>query len=72
MITIEVKDPQVYGDIEWISVQIHGQSFMLHQIVGFSTALFATADVGIEEDDVSRYAGLSNKLTTLARPRDIR
>ncbi|WWC62989.1 tRNA pseudouridine(38-40) synthase [Kwoniella dejecticola CBS 10117] len=32
MIRLEVKDPQVYGDIEWISVQIHGQSFMLHQI----------------------------------------
>jgi tRNA pseudouridine(38-40) synthase len=33
MIRLEVKDPQVYGEIEWISVQIHGQSFMLHQIV---------------------------------------
>ncbi|WWC88286.1 tRNA pseudouridine(38-40) synthase [Kwoniella dendrophila CBS 6074] len=32
MIKLEVKDPQVYGDIEWISVMIHGQSFMLHQI----------------------------------------
>ncbi|WVQ96606.1 tRNA pseudouridine(38-40) synthase [Kwoniella sp. CBS 9459] len=32
MIKLEVKDPQVYGDIEWVSVQIHGQSFMLHQI----------------------------------------
>ncbi|WVQ84230.1 tRNA pseudouridine(38-40) synthase [Cryptococcus sp. DSM 104549] len=32
MMNLEVKDPQVYGDIEWISVQIHGQSFMLHQI----------------------------------------
>ncbi|WVQ73440.1 tRNA pseudouridine(38-40) synthase [Cryptococcus sp. DSM 104548] len=32
MIKLEVKDPKVYGDIEWISVQIHGQSFMLHQI----------------------------------------
>nr|XP_031858534.1 tRNA pseudouridine(38-40) synthase [Kwoniella shandongensis]KAA5525606.1 tRNA pseudouridine(38-40) synthase [Kwoniella shandongensis] len=32
MIRLEVKDPQVYGEIEWISVQIHGQSFMLHQI----------------------------------------
>ncbi|KAK4684269.1 tRNA pseudouridine38-40 synthase, partial [Tremellales sp. Uapishka_1] len=32
MISLEVKDPVVYGEIEWISVQIHGQSFMLHQI----------------------------------------
>ncbi|WRT66743.1 tRNA pseudouridine(38-40) synthase [Kwoniella shivajii] len=32
MLRLEVRDPQVYGEIEWISVQIHGQSFMLHQI----------------------------------------
>ncbi|KIR52998.1 tRNA pseudouridine(38-40) synthase [Cryptococcus gattii Ru294] len=32
MIQLEVKEPKVYGEIEWISVQIHGQSFMLHQI----------------------------------------
>lgn len=32
MISLEVRDPAVYGDIEWISVRIHGQSFMLHQI----------------------------------------
>lgn len=33
MIKLEVREPAVYGEIEWISVQIHGQSFMLHQIV---------------------------------------
>ncbi|TXT13262.1 hypothetical protein VHUM_00629 [Vanrija humicola] len=32
MISLEVRDPAVYGDIEWLSVRIHGQSFMLHQI----------------------------------------
>ncbi|KAI5999364.1 pseudouridine synthase [Pisolithus orientalis] len=31
MIRIEVSDPAVYGDTEWISVLFHGQSFMLHQ-----------------------------------------
>ncbi|KAI6041256.1 pseudouridine synthase [Pisolithus marmoratus] len=31
MITIQVSDPAVYGDTEWISVLFHGQSFMLHQ-----------------------------------------
>ncbi|KAI6114821.1 pseudouridine synthase [Pisolithus croceorrhizus] len=31
MIKIEVSDPAVYGDTEWISVLFHGQSFMLHQ-----------------------------------------
>jgi tRNA pseudouridine38-40 synthase len=39
MITIDVSDPTLYGDIEWISVKIHGQSFMLHQIVGLLTIL---------------------------------
>ncbi|KAF8074960.1 pseudouridine synthase [Lyophyllum atratum] len=28
---IEIADPVVYGDTEWISVLFHGQSFMLHQ-----------------------------------------
>ncbi|KAH9479442.1 tRNA pseudouridine synthase 1 [Psilocybe cubensis] len=28
---IEVADPVVYGETEWISVLFHGQSFMLHQ-----------------------------------------
>jgi len=31
---IEVSDPMVYGDTEWISVLFHGQSFMLHQVRG--------------------------------------
>ncbi|KAH8103991.1 tRNA pseudouridine synthase [Cristinia sonorae] len=33
MRSIEVADPVVYGETEWISVLLHGQSFMLHQIV---------------------------------------
>ncbi|KZT59508.1 pseudouridine synthase [Calocera cornea HHB12733] len=32
MMSLEVRDPQVVGDTEWISVKFHGQSFMLHQI----------------------------------------
>ncbi|KAF8906213.1 pseudouridine synthase [Gymnopilus junonius] len=28
---IEISDPVVYGETEWISVLFHGQSFMLHQ-----------------------------------------
>ncbi|EJD07283.1 pseudouridine synthase [Fomitiporia mediterranea MF3/22] len=31
---IEVADPVVYGETEWISVMLHGQSFMLHQVGG--------------------------------------
>ncbi|KAL4078630.1 pseudouridine synthase [Scleroderma yunnanense] len=33
MLRIEVSDPAVYGDTEWISVLFHGQSFMLHQVL---------------------------------------
>ncbi|THH18354.1 hypothetical protein EW146_g2617 [Bondarzewia mesenterica] len=33
---IEVFEPVVYGETEWISVMFHGQSFMLHQIVRIS------------------------------------
>lgn len=38
MIKLEVREPVIHGDIEWISVRIHGQSFMLHQIVRLFTA----------------------------------
>ncbi|KAH9940804.1 tRNA pseudouridine synthase [Epithele typhae] len=31
MKSIEILDPAVYGDTEWIAVMLHGQSFMLHQ-----------------------------------------
>ena len=47
MITIDVSDPTLYGDIEWISVKIHGQSFMLHQIV----SSFAIYDLKNETDN---------------------
>ncbi|KAG8806874.1 tRNA pseudouridine synthase 1 [Serendipita sp. 401] len=39
MKSIEVSDPAIYGETEWLSVQIHGQSFMLHQIVGLIAPL---------------------------------
>ncbi|QRW03334.1 tRNA pseudouridine synthase [Ceratobasidium sp. AG-Ba] len=31
MLSINVKDPQIFDRIEWISIMFHGQSFMLHQ-----------------------------------------
>ncbi|KAF9269171.1 pseudouridine synthase [Marasmius fiardii PR-910] len=31
MKNLEVLDPAVYGDTEWIAVELNGQSFMLHQ-----------------------------------------
>ncbi|KAJ8079533.1 tRNA pseudouridine synthase 1 [Marasmius tenuissimus] len=35
MKSLEVIDPAVYGETEWIAVELNGQSFMLHQIVSF-------------------------------------
>ncbi|XBW34790.1 hypothetical protein QEN19_000356 [Hanseniaspora menglaensis] len=32
MINIEVENPVIINDIEWLKIKIHGQSFMLHQI----------------------------------------
>lgn len=32
MKSIQVADPTVHGGTEWISVLLHGQSFMLHQV----------------------------------------
>lgn len=32
MKSIQVADPLVHGETEWISVLLHGQSFMLHQV----------------------------------------
>lgn len=32
MIDINVDDPVIIEGMEWISVKLHGQSFMLHQI----------------------------------------
>jgi tRNA pseudouridine38-40 synthase len=29
---LQIADPVVYGETEWISVLFHGQSFMLHQV----------------------------------------
>ncbi|KAF8159540.1 pseudouridine synthase [Crassisporium funariophilum] len=38
---IEVADPVVYGETEWISVLFHGQSFMLHQASHNSASLLS-------------------------------
>lgn len=31
-IGMKVSDPVVYGNTEWVSINFHGQSFMLHQV----------------------------------------
>lgn len=40
MKSIQVADPVVHGETEWISVLLHGQSFMLHQVLGLRTELW--------------------------------
>ncbi|KAK7686290.1 hypothetical protein QCA50_010514 [Cerrena zonata] len=43
---IEITDPMVYGDTEWIAVLLHGQSFMFHQIRKMIAALILIARTG--------------------------
>ncbi|CAG8601242.1 9879_t:CDS:2 [Acaulospora colombiana] len=46
MKSIEVVPPAVYGDVEWLSVAIHGQSFMLHQRKMIALAILLTRSQG--------------------------
>ena len=49
----EIDDPAVYGNTEWVSVLIHGQSFMLHQVSSVTVAessQFCSADLVISLD----------------------
>ncbi|GES79779.1 pseudouridine synthase [Rhizophagus clarus] len=32
IVNSQISDPKLINDVEWISIKIHGQSFMLHQI----------------------------------------
>lgn len=41
MKSIQVADPVVHGQTEWISVLLHGQSFMLHQVFNLRIELQA-------------------------------
>jgi tRNA U38,U39,U40 pseudouridine synthase TruA len=62
MMSLVVRDPQVVGDIEWISVRIHGQSFMLHQIVSGRVSHksdYLTVDQA--KNDLHGYASLSDQ-----------
>ncbi|KIY53389.1 pseudouridine synthase [Fistulina hepatica ATCC 64428] len=58
---IEIADPQVYGDTEWISVLFHGQSFMLHQRKMMS-ALVLCSRSGTPESVIGELYGPRNVL----------
>ncbi|OBZ73793.1 hypothetical protein A0H81_06139 [Grifola frondosa] len=46
MKSIQIADPVVHGDTEWIEVMFHGQSFMLHQIRKMMSALVLACRTG--------------------------
>ncbi|KAK2463585.1 hypothetical protein APHAL10511_004336 [Amanita phalloides] len=54
---IEVADPVVYGETEWISVLFHGQSFMLHQIRKMMTALVISCQTGTPSHVIDELYG---------------
>ncbi|KAF8967630.1 pseudouridine synthase [Flammula alnicola] len=54
---IEIADPVVYGDTEWISVLFHGQSFMLHQIRKMMAILVLACRMGTPTRIISELYG---------------
>jgi len=40
----QISDPTVFGGTEWMSVMLHGQSFMLHQVRTSQFILFLAPD----------------------------
>lgn len=52
----QLSDPVIIGDTEWMSLSIHGQSFMLHQIRKMMSALILCCRTGTPKtviDEVS-------------------
>ncbi|CAL1714564.1 unnamed protein product [Somion occarium] len=54
---IEIADPVVYGDTEWIAVLLHGQSFMFHQRKMIA-ALILIARTGTPAEVISELYGI--------------
>ncbi|KAI8996395.1 tRNA pseudouridine synthase [Trametes punicea] len=55
--SIEVLDPAVYGDTEWIAVLLHGQSFMLHQVRKMISALVLSCRTGTPPQIIEEMYG---------------
>ncbi|EPT01126.1 hypothetical protein FOMPIDRAFT_1036444 [Fomitopsis schrenkii] len=53
---ISVADPVVYGNTEWVSINFHGQSFMLHQRK-MMTALVLTCRTGTPPQIIDELYG---------------
>ncbi|KAF7793500.1 hypothetical protein EIP86_004612 [Pleurotus ostreatoroseus] len=54
---IEVSDPTVHGETEWISVSLHGQSFMLHQIRKMIAAVILVCRTGTPPSIIEELYG---------------
>ncbi|GBE86651.1 tRNA pseudouridine synthase 1 [Sparassis crispa] len=57
MKSIEVADPQVYNNTQWISVLFHGQSFMLHQIRLMMSVLILSCHTGTSPQLIDELYG---------------
>lgn len=57
MKAIEIAEPAVYGETEWISVLFHGQSFMLHQIRKMMAALVLSCRTGAPASIIDELYG---------------
>lgn len=55
MKSLVVSDPKIINGTEWVSIKIHGQSFMLHQIRKMIAMATLTVRTGVR---VERIAGL--------------
>ncbi|OAX41510.1 pseudouridine synthase [Rhizopogon vinicolor AM-OR11-026] len=54
---LEISDPAVYGDTEWISILFHGQSFMLHQVRKMMSALVLSCRTGTPSQVIDELYG---------------
>lgn len=57
MKVIQVADPVVHGETEWISVLLHGQSFMLHQIRKMMALLVLSVRTGTPPTVIDQMYG---------------
>jgi len=57
MKSIEVSDPAMHGETEWISILFHGQSFMLHQIRKMMSGLVLSVRTGTPSQVIEEMYG---------------
>ncbi|KAJ3976434.1 pseudouridine synthase [Lentinula raphanica] len=60
MKNLQIAEPAVYGETEWIAVSLHGQSFMLHQIRKMMFALVMICRTGTPSSVIDELFGLTS------------